>query len=175
MVDTPITTERLVLEPITKDHIPFFTALYMNPDVVAGWGEVPYEGKRQQDLVDRLLRRWRPDNFCQYVVRERGSNELVGVIGMRPTEEIGCGELGYLFSPHVWGKGYATEAGTACVGWAFEDLKLEKVVANGLSNPASMRVMEKLQFAVTSEQEREHVTFKSYAVLRERWIADKDA
>jgi ribosomal-protein-alanine N-acetyltransferase len=55
--------------------------------------------------------------------------------------------LGYCFAEAAWGNGYATEAATALVGWAFDTLELNRVQAEtDTRNAASARVLDKLGF-----------------------------
>jgi RimJ/RimL family protein N-acetyltransferase len=47
--------------------------------------------------------------------------------------------------PDVWGEGFATEAGRACLDWGFRDLGLPYVTAMILlDNQRSIRVAERL-------------------------------
>jgi RimJ/RimL family protein N-acetyltransferase len=56
-------------------------------------------------------------------------------------------ELGYVVCPERWGRGLATEMGSAIVNHAFSELALGSVVAfTRVDNAASRRVMEKLGF-----------------------------
>lgn len=71
-------------------------------------------------------------------------------------------ELGYMFLPQAWGKGYATEAATAVLEWFTSTLPGEPVVmAIPTANIASVRIAEKLGF---SEIER----FEEYGA--EQWF-----
>jgi RimJ/RimL family protein N-acetyltransferase len=54
-------------------------------------------------------------------------------------------EVGYLFNRASWHQGYATEAATACVHYAFERLELDRVWAQIRdTNVASMNVARRL-------------------------------
>ncbi len=85
-------------------------------------------------------------------------------------------ELGYMFVPRVWGRGYASEAVKGILGWWFgylrklgvleesggkgENLSEERVVADeervyavvAKANGASMKVMEKAGFWKINER-----------------------
>ena len=53
-------------------------------------------------------------------------------------------EIGYILRPSAWGKGYATEAATRLLTFAFEETPLEEIVATtDTENTASQRVLEK--------------------------------
>jgi ribosomal-protein-alanine N-acetyltransferase len=57
-------------------------------------------------------------------------------------------EVGFLFSRAYWGNGYAREAMNAIVGFAYEDLKLERLWARfHTGNAASQRLLERLGFS----------------------------
>lgn len=53
-------------------------------------------------------------------------------------------ELGYVFSPDHWGRGYATEAASALVGAAFEDGAHRVTARCDPRNTASWRLLERL-------------------------------
>lgn len=76
--------------------------------------------------------------------------------------EGGEAELGYLFMPQAWGRGYATEACAAALDWFTGALPGEPVVlSTQTANKASMRVAAKLGF---TEVER----FEDYGA--EQWL-----
>lgn len=58
-------------------------------------------------------------------------------------------ELGYWLLPEARGKGYVTEAGTAVLKFAFDQLNLEKIVAHSVvHNEKSTKVLERLGFTL---------------------------
>ncbi|KAL3467574.1 GNAT domain-containing protein [Aspergillus heterothallicus] len=73
-------------------------------------------------------------------------------------------EIGYMFVPAVWGKGYASEAVKGMVQWWFS--VYPEVGRGGITegvysivaktNPASLRVMEKCGFRVVAEGVDDH-------------------
>ena len=50
----------------------------------------------------------------------RGSDELVGVVGLTPEKGADTAELGYWLSRSHWGRGITTEAASAVVSFGFE-------------------------------------------------------
>jgi len=82
--------------------------------------------------------------------RTSGDPELVGSIGFGPWLAAGSHEIGYWIAPDEWGRGYATEAGRAVLGLAFDGLRLPKLGAGHfVDNPASGAVLRKLGFVPT--------------------------
>ena len=79
---------------------------------------------------------------------------------MTPSIE-GLPEMGWIFSPHAHGKGYATEAVQAALAWADETLKAPMIPAIiDPANAPSIRVAERCGFA-----EREEATYRGAPIL----------
>ena len=77
------------------------------------------------------------------------SGEFIGTCGLEPFELSGRSEveLGYRLCLNFWGKGYATEAGTAVLSYGFDDLKLARIMAFALAqNKPSLRILDQLGF-----------------------------
>jgi RimJ/RimL family protein N-acetyltransferase len=66
--------------------------------------------------------------------------------------------VGWGLDPEWWGRGLATEAGAACVRWAFDELGYERLVSICTpENVASRRVMEKLGFRVLATKRHDEL------------------
>lgn len=69
---------------------------------------------------------------------------LIGGVRLQIDRDHARGELGFWVGRPCWGRGYATEAVGAVIGYGFSVLGLHRVYAVHFSrNPASGRVMEK--------------------------------
>ncbi len=82
------------------------------------------------------------------VISEKGDGRPV--IGLLSATVSASGELdlGFMLSPSMWGKGFATEAVLAHVEALFALTKAERILANVRAiNPASRRVLEKCGFS----------------------------
>jgi len=90
--------------------------------------------------------RQRPRRRYDWAMIERATGRFIGICGMgitSPGNREG-GELGYCLDREVWGKGYATEATKAMIGFAFHQLDLRRVTATcDAQNKASARVLVK--------------------------------
>jgi ribosomal-protein-alanine N-acetyltransferase len=73
----------------------------------------------------------------------------------------GVVEIGYGLAEPYRGSGYATEAVEAMCEWLFAEAGATVITATGIEadNPASRRVLEKLGFTQTSEDQR-HVAYR---------------
>ncbi|WP_317442054.1 GNAT family N-acetyltransferase [Streptomyces collinus] len=142
----PIRTERLVLrEPEARDRAAFIELL-ASPEVHTYLG-----GPRPRDELEggtpEVPERW-PGSF---VVDLDGS--MIGHVllrratGHRRPAAAGKTDLGYLFLPEAWGRGYAAEACAAALDWLDGALPGEPVVlTTQTANTASMRLAAKLGF-----------------------------
>jgi RimJ/RimL family protein N-acetyltransferase len=106
----------------------------------------------------------------------RGDGRL---IGLSDVDQIagGTGELGYWLAEPAWGKGYATEAATAVVTFAFSQLGLTQLLSGHASdNQASGRVLRKLGFrhvgehATWSTPRNSEIIQRRYALSRDEWM-----
>jgi RimJ/RimL family protein N-acetyltransferase len=76
------------------------------------------------------------------VLKETGA--VIGFAGLKHLPNLGEVDLGYRFLPEYWGRGLATEASRAAIGYGFQVLQLDHII--GLVHPmniASVRVLEK--------------------------------
>jgi RimJ/RimL family protein N-acetyltransferase len=160
----PIRTERLVLrEPEARDRAAFIE-LFASPEVGTYLG-----GPRARDELERAvpeLPRRRPGSFAIDL-----DGAMIGMITLdqrdaeRPGHvrpDAGEAELGYMFLPQAWGRGYASEACAAALAWFADALPSEPVVlCTQTANDRAMRLAAKLGF---TEVER----FEEYGA--EQWF-----
>lgn len=81
---------------------------------------------------------------------DHGDDGLVGMIGLHDTGKLGP-EVGYWLGQSYWGRGLATEAATAVLGWAAETGRRCVVSSHFADNPASGAVLIKAGFLYTGE------------------------
>lgn len=138
-----LTTERLVLHPITPEEARRIADGEREP----GWHpEYPFED--ELDPLRSLARAVSPDPvFTLYQVRERVSGLAVGGIGFfGPPDRDGVVELGYGLVQAARGRGIATEALVAAVGIAAGHGATAVHADTEVGNTASQRVLEKAGF-----------------------------
>lgn len=97
-----------------------------------------------QSFVEDSLANFELYGYGIWLVFERGNDSLAGFAGFLRSQE-GTPTLIYGIHPDHWGCGYATEAASAVLSYALENLALPKVRADvDEPNVASVRVLEKL-------------------------------
>ncbi|WP_369128168.1 GNAT family N-acetyltransferase [Inconstantimicrobium porci] len=86
------------------------------------------------------------DDIEEYAVVLNSENKLIGHIVFHEWyAPFKTWEIGWVFNNSYHNKGYATEAAKAVLKYAFEDLKLHRVIATcDTENTASYKVMEKI-------------------------------
>jgi RimJ/RimL family protein N-acetyltransferase len=104
--------------------------------------------------------------FLAAVQRESGS--VVGWFQFEEgSERAGELELGYRLRPDVWGRGYATEGAAALLREAFARPGVTRVYAHALlSNPGSIRVMEKIGMSYVGPWDYKGLPGAEYEALR---------
>ncbi|MBU0660909.1 GNAT family N-acetyltransferase [Patescibacteria group bacterium] len=140
-------TDRLILRPFTLDDAKDVQAIAGDKAVADTTEQIPHP------YPDGVAEEWiatHAEAFaageainCAIVLQDTGV--LIGNVGLQIAKKDKRGLLGYWMKQSEWGNGYATEAATALINYAFEEHGLHKVYAEYISrNPASGRVMEKI-------------------------------
>jgi [ribosomal protein S5]-alanine N-acetyltransferase len=145
-VDHVLTTERLVLRPVTAHDHDVLLAHWTLPDVRRFLfdGEAPSAAEVTETIEDSA-RDFSESGYGIWLVQD--GTGLVGTTGLRPLEDLGL-EIFYSLALGSRGKGYATEAARAVVEHALVDLGLPEVLAEiDEGNVASVAVVGRLGMA----------------------------
>jgi RimJ/RimL family protein N-acetyltransferase len=121
----------------------------------------------------RIRAHWDEHGFGQLAVEERASGRVVGRSGssyhrLWPQDV----EVGWGIDPAAWGRGYATEAGAAAIGHAFDVVGVDRVVSIvHPENAASIRVAEKLgeRPLATLPWDDTGIELVVYGIERDEW------
>jgi ribosomal-protein-alanine N-acetyltransferase len=143
----PLLTERLRIRAFEPDDLNALHEVYGDPEVTRWIPPYPTleHTRRALDLHVAAARAGRP---AFWAVVERSSGDLIGDAGLAPLDGGPDLELGYTLGRRWWGRGYATEAASACVAEAFGPIGAGRVVALiRPENVASIAVAEKLGLA----------------------------
>jgi RimJ/RimL family protein N-acetyltransferase len=120
-------TERLILRaPVAADFEPW--AAFAADEEAAryiGGAQTPAGAWRQ---MCTMVGAWTVRGFSMFSVVEKSSGRWVGRVGPWMPEGWPGTEVGWGLSRDAWGKGYATEAATATIDWAFETLGWTEVI-----------------------------------------------
>jgi RimJ/RimL family protein N-acetyltransferase len=140
-------TERLILRPPEYSDVPAITRYLGEFDVSKNLGDVchPFNETDARAFVTAAHeRRALGEGFC-FAILDKESEDFFGCCRLTLAE--GRYKLGYWLGKPYWNRGYATEAARKLAGFAFHDLKVDRIWASWFAdNPASGRVLEKLGF-----------------------------
>jgi len=125
-----IETERLVIRPWQPDDRPAFTAVMSNPEVTQYLnGGKPYTDTDVDQFLERQARQLAEHGMCMGALVEKSTNVVAGISGVQPLGTTTDIEIGWILGRDAWGRGFATEAGAACMRYVLETLNRPRVVA----------------------------------------------
>lgn len=181
----PIRTERLLLRvPSPSDAA--FLGYYTDPEVAKylPFAALPASAlpARAEALTSRAAPSQPDEALALMVVHD---DRVIGDVMLRltgPTPPGGSpsiGELGWVFTPEVAGRGFATEAARALVDLAFGHYPLHRLMAQlDPRNVASARICERLGMRHEAHTRRDYLSPDGswtdtavYGLLREEWAA----
>jgi ribosomal-protein-alanine N-acetyltransferase len=139
---------RLILRKPSEQDVAALFAIFADPRTNTFNPSGPYHQRSEaNETMKRWLAHWERYGFGEWVVALKSA----------PTEAIGFGglsysmfgkhekvNLGYKFSPQVWGQGIASEFTETAVHAGFRILRLQEILATvDVKHLASRRVLEK--------------------------------
>ena len=141
-------TERLLLRPFSPDDGPSVERLAGAREVADTTLTIPhpYPAGGGAAWIATHAEAWAHGDRLTLAITPRSATEdLLGTITLHISREHAHAEIGYWIGVHAWGRGYATEASRAVIGYAFGELALHRITGRHVTrNPASGRVMQKL-------------------------------
>jgi len=127
-------TPRLVLRAWREEDIePYIRHLNVEP--VMRWLGGLRTAEQHEAVVRERFMAWQEERgFTFWAVERRSDGELLGFCGLKIADDPespveGEYEVGWRFREDSWGRGYAKEAATASLDFAFDRLAAERVVA----------------------------------------------
>ena len=122
-----IETERLILRPPKVEDYEPWAASMTDEEVMRFVG-----GVKSKPLAWRAIATicgsWVLRGFGMFSVLEKESGSWIGYSGPWMPEGWPGTEVGWIYTRAAWGKGYATEAATAAIDWAFDELGWSEVI-----------------------------------------------
>ena len=149
-------TDRLILRPFQDDDVDDYFAVLNTPEVRLAL-HLP-ESLDRSDAWQQMawfLGQWALRGTGHWALEERSSGLFLGRAGLhRPERSDWPGvEVGWVLHPDYWGQGYATEAGTEAIRYAFEDLDLDRIYSCILpENLQSQAVAQRLGMELLEER-----------------------
>lgn len=175
-------TKRLTLRQWQfSDYAPF-AEMNNNPEVMEYYPSTINESESNAfaQKIESLIS---TKGWGFWAVELNSNNKFIGFVGLHnPVANLPfapCTEVGWRLSNKYWGNGYATEAASAALNYAFETLQLNEVYSfASVQNKRSKAVMERLNMVNTMQnfehpslpighKLREHVLYK---ITKSLWL-----
>jgi ribosomal-protein-alanine N-acetyltransferase len=142
-------TARLRLRAFEDTDASDLFALHSNASVLRYWDSPPWSEPARAERFIATCRQMEQDGTGTRLAVDRVSDgAFIGWCTLsRWNPDFRSAALGYCYNSEAWGHGYATEAASALLQWAFDTLDLNRVQAEtDTRNAASARVLDKLGF-----------------------------
>jgi [ribosomal protein S5]-alanine N-acetyltransferase len=142
-----LTTARMTLADVTAADFAAIYAMDKDPLVLRHIGDGTGETRSFDDFCAHFRARiesWMSPICRMWVMRLQGSDAVLGIVFLKPVKDTRYVEVGYRMPQSSWGKGYATEAARAAIGYGFDVGGLAEITAvTHPDNAASQQVLMK--------------------------------
>jgi ribosomal-protein-alanine N-acetyltransferase len=141
------------LREVTEQDIPAWYARATDAESARLAGDaIPESLAKGTQGLGRIRERFRAHTGTRWAIMLKGTNQTVGSIGLAiPTPDQPIAEIGAVVARAFWGGGIGTSAAQMVIRFAFDTLAVSEIRAELLqSNVASIRVLEKLGFRLSS-------------------------
>ncbi|MEV6424230.1 GNAT family N-acetyltransferase [Streptomyces sp. NPDC051662] len=149
MEPVTLSTERLLLRPLTPDDIDDVLAVCQDPEIQR-WIPIhtPYERQHAAHFVELMVPDgWRTATICTFGMVSREGGPVLGVVNAH--RQSGTWEIGYWTAREHRGRGYTTEAVRAVAHWVFTALGAQRLEWRAeVGNAGSRAVAEKAGFVL---------------------------
>jgi RimJ/RimL family protein N-acetyltransferase len=142
--DLKLTTARLLLRPIRLEDFDPWAQMMTDEEAARFIG-----GRQPRSVAWRGFMcsagAWHLTGIAMFSVIEKSSGRWIGRVGPWRPEGWPGPEIGWAISREFWGRGYATEAASASIDWAFNTLGWNEVIHSiSPENVSSQSVARKL-------------------------------
>ncbi|MFH7767462.1 GNAT family N-acetyltransferase [Acinetobacter sp. BSP-28] len=141
-------TSRLILRAWKNSDLKPFYALNCNPEVMRYFPDCLTRAQSDA-LAHRFQGLIETQAWGVWAIELKQTGEFIGFTGLhaqpRQFTFSPCTEIAWRLEQKYWGNGFATEAATACLNFAFDSLNLKQIVAfTAAQNIKSQAVMQRL-------------------------------
>jgi len=175
LIDPVIETERLILRRWRETDIDPNTAMLADPvsaRFITSDGKPVTEAFFGWRNAAIMAGHWALHGFGMFVVEEKLTKRFVGRVG--PWSPAGWPgfEIGWGIASAFRGRGYAVEAATASIDWAFARFALDRIIhCIDRENVASQKVARRLGSSIEGEFDLFGHVADVWVTRREAWMA----
>jgi RimJ/RimL family protein N-acetyltransferase len=170
-------TARLILRPTALEDLDGYAALIADPESARFIGGVQPRSMAWR-AMSAMAGSWALQGFGMFSVLEKSTGHWLGRIGPWKPEGWPGTEVGWGLLRSAWGKGYATEAATTAIDWAFDTLGWTQVIhcivpENTPSAEVALKLGSKKLGPVTLPPPYDTTFIEAWGQSREEWRARK--
>ena len=140
-------TARVVLRHWRSEDYAEFASMNADPDVMRYFPSL-LSRKESDALTGKLDNLVAEKGWGFWAAQRKSDGAFIGLVGLNQVDDLpftSCMEVGWRLAKAYWGEGYATEAATASLHFAFSVLERDRVAAfTALTNSRSRKVMSRL-------------------------------
>lgn len=146
---TVLETSRLTIRGMGTEDLDFVAEMLAHDEVMRFWPN-PLNRRESRQWIRTQQLRYSRDGYGYWLAMLRPENTPVGQVGLLNqnadgNEEVG---LGYIIHKPFWRQGYAYEASVNCLNYAFNHLRVNRVIALiRPENTPSKKLAEKLEMS----------------------------
>lgn len=165
-----LSTPRLILRPIQNSDVADYAAIWADPEFTRHIG-----GRADHDSIWHAMASnigcWALTGVGPWSVVERATGQLVGRAGLWDEPGWPGIEAVWFIGRPWWGHGYATEAATEAISWAFAQRpNLRRVISTIVpANDRSIRVAERLGMRLDRVEHLHGTDHCIFAIERTAW------
>jgi len=164
MAEVIAETERLIIRPWRDGDREDYIATCNSEAVTVHLGG-PASGAEIDAAIGRIRKAQDDNGFCYWAVERRSDGAFLGYCGLKLTDLAdspveGEIEIGWRFREDAWGHGYAWEAATAVLEWAWQNTSARRIVSFTVpANRGSWSLMERLGMTRRPDLDFAHPAF----------------
>ena len=167
-------TARLRLRMFRREDLGALSEITSDPVAMRYIGHGRTLSREETRLnLDSIIAAFRRRGFGRWALESKETGAVVGYCGLSLGDAEAGVELAYLLARSEWGRGLASEAGRACLRYAFETLRLDSVAGLTLhGNRRSRRVLEGLGMSYVGPAHFYGFDCVHYSIPRRDWRDD---
>ncbi|MDE5547243.1 MAG: GNAT family N-acetyltransferase [Anaeroplasmataceae bacterium] len=144
-----IITNRLIIRDFCADDVNDLHEILGDAEVMQ-YCEPAYTFEQTQSFLQ---------DFCikkrgAFAVVQQSNQKIIGYVLFNAWENS-VYEIGWIFNKKFWRQGFAYEACSNIISYAFEKLNINKIVAETIDRQKSVKLMEKLGMKLVKVQKNE--------------------
>ena len=158
------------MRPWRESDFPTYETWCANIDIMRYLGGKTMNRLEAWRHLAYLVGHWAFRGYGYYAAEEKSTGRLVGRVGYTNGAGWPGFELGWTIVPEYQGRGYATEAATFLLAYAFDALDQPHVISLiHADNTPSQRVAAKLGQTIEGETEVLSMPVRIHGISREAW------